>query len=190
MTLLNTADAVRFGTVEVLAVHLGGTPVWTPTPLGGTFGDTGTGGGGNWPTAADRAIVGGPYTVPVDAEITELHLSFRTATDAGLGIKGIVILDNPTGEGSVLSVGTQTLTLAGVHTLILPVSAIVTAGQSIWLGGVANASGGEMDSGGTDTIGTRLYNGTFSYASAPSTAPADSITYGNRLACWATYSGV
>lgn len=194
MTKLNDADAMFIGATPILAAHLGATQVWTPPGATGVFGETATGGGGNWPTNPDRAMFNGPWTVPTNCEVTSLLLNWRTGTVAGVDTKGLIYSNSGASgrPGVRLGVSNVALTLAGAHGLLLTFATPValTAGQVVWLGAVCNESNGVMDSGAAVAGSSIMYNGDFSYAAPQNPAPTFSGSpgpYDNRLSLSANY---
>lgn len=194
MTKLNDADAIYIGATPVLAAHLGGTLVWTPPGATGVFGEQGTGGGGNWPTNADRALFNGPWTVPTDCEITSLFIHWRATTPAGVGTKGLIYSNSGASgyPGARLGVSNAANTVGpGWLELVFPTPVALTAGQVVWLGAVCNASLGVMDSGAAATASSIMYNGVMSYANPQNPAvafPGSPAPYDNRVSIYANYT--
>lgn len=179
MTKLNDADAIYIGSEPVLRVLLGRTEIWTPpgAEVEATLGDTGTGGGGNWPTSADRALLR-KITLPHDATVTLFRMALRS-TSVGVGdrFKGLIYAADNTGgyPGTRLLVTDPTSpTSGGAQVLTVPVADIAVPAQEVWIGYVCDGgsgAGSETDSGGTLTNGTIMLNGgEVEYASPPATA--------------------
>lgn len=179
MPKLNDADAIYVGSEPALRVLLGRTEVWTPpgAEVSATLGDTGTGGGGNWPTSANRALMT-KITLPHDATVTLFRMAIRSSS-IGVGdrFKGLIYAADGTGgyPGTRLLVTDPTAaTAGGAEVLTVPVANIAVPAQEVWIGYVCNGASGagcETDSGGTLANGTIMLNGgEVNYASPPATA--------------------
>lgn len=196
MPLLNTADAIFVGANAADRIYLGAELVWPSGPPP-TFiiGDNGSGGGGNWPTAEDRALFA-PFVVDSTATLVSFNMRTRPASGAGARYKGVVYAADGAGApiagfarpGTRLAVTAASSAIpAGAQLITLPISGVITP-QTIWIGYVCDGEGsGETDSGGTNPARTIMFNQYLSFASPPATAPAwtgSPGAYSNQPAAW------
>jgi hypothetical protein len=165
-------------------------PIPPPEPIEIFFGDQTSGGGGNWPAASDRALfrrvtVSTPGGVPAIAK--SIRIAFRDLSDTTTNVKALLYTHLTTGGpvGNLLAVSSPVqVRAAGFYTFVLPDTEL-ESGSSFWIGGVSDNFTMYFDSNATpDGIGSHLMNGTLSYASPNSTAPAPSASYANTLAAY------
>ena len=168
-----------------------------PDPGGGTdidWGDIGSGGGGNWPTTANRALMRKLYA---DYEMTLTQFNMRmgsASTGVGDRFKGLVYLGNAAGGYPATLIGVSSPTnptAGGAELLTAACSIVVPAGSIYWQGYVCDGgsgSGSETDSGGTETnVAIMLNGGEVNYSSPPATAglwPGSPGPYSNIPALW------
>ena len=200
MPKLNDADSVYIGAQAATAVMLGSTLVWGTDPGGGggtdgDLGDTGTGGGGNWPTSGDRALMR-KITVTDTWTLTQFNMWLKS-DNIGVGerFKGIIYQADSAGggqyPGTLVGVSSPTNTSISGACLLTAACTITLPPGTYWIGYVCNGLAGagcSSDSGGVITNNTIMLNGgEVNYASPPSTAgvwPGSPGPYSNTPSLW------
>ena len=201
MTVLNIADVLKVGSLDVLSARVGRTEVWAPpgSEVDADLGDTGTGGAGGWPTSANRALMT-KVTLPHNATIKQFNMWMAAeSADAGDRFKGLIYAADNTGgyPGTRLLVSPPTppSTGIGAELLSIAIADILVPGQEVWIGYVCDGgsgAGNDTDSGGVLASGTIMLNsGEVNYASPPSTAglwPGGPGPYSNVPSLWFDYT--
>ncbi len=163
----------------------------------GQLGDTGSGGAGNWPTSANRALMR-KITVPFAITLKQFNMRIRGAsTGVGDRFKGLVYAaDGAGGEpGTLLAVSAPTAaTAGGAQLLTAAVADVAIPAGEVWIGYVCDGgsgSGSETDSSGTATNATIMLNGGETNYAAPSNPcgdwPGSPGPYSNLPALWFDY---
>ena len=162
------------------------------TPI--QWGDTGSGGGGAWPTTANRALMRKIFAAD-DLTLTQFNMRIASAsTGVGDQFKGLVYAADNTGgyPGTRLGISDPTgATVGGAELLTAPCSILVPGGSFYWEGYVCNGASGPgsvTDSGGAETdVAIMLNGGEVEYASPPAIAglwPGSPGPYSNRPSVW------
>lgn len=158
------------------------------------WGDTGSGGGGSWPTAADRALMRKIFAAN-DLTLTQFNMRIK-AGSAGVGdqFKGLVYLGDGAGGYPRTRIGVSDptdATVGGAQLLTAACAIFVPAGSWYWEGYVGNGFSGpgcDTDSGGTETdVAIMLNGGEVEYASPPAIAglwPGSPGPYSNVPSIW------
>lgn len=191
MPLLNAADALFLGPTEVVRAYFGAAQVWpSEAPTTERFGNEGVA-NDSFPNSEDRAYIG-LYTMPENGTILRIGGYF---TDLSGGLAGdtvkFIIHENVAGEpGARLAIAAP-VTIATipewwVADLVAP---LVRSAGAIWIGYVASGLAldnrlGQIDGGGQ----ARLANGSYSYASPPSSWPGSDAEYENNPCIYAEYT--
>lgn len=159
------------------------------------WGDTGSGGGGAWPTSGDRALL---VKITASNTLTLTQFNMRTtASSTGSAndrFKGLVYADDGTGgnPGTLIGVSdpTNPTNSSGSNLLTASCSITVPPGD-YWIGYVCDGGSGTgsiTDSGGTNVSGTIMLNsGETDYASPNDPAgnwPGSPGPYSNVPALW------
>ena len=162
------------------------------TPI--QWGETGSGGGGSWPTTGDRALMRKIYA-DYDMTLTQFNMRIK-AGSLGVGdqFKGLVYLGDAAGgyPRTLIGVSSPTgATVGGAELLTAACSIFVPAGSFYWEGYVCNGASGpgsDTDSGGAETnVAIILNGGEVNYASPPAIAglwPGSPGPYSNRPSIW------
>ena len=185
VTATNAYGAVAANSAQfAIETGGGGTPI--------EWGDTGTGGAGNWPTSADRALMT-KIVAANTLSLTQFNMWTRSAsTGVGDHFKGLVYEDDGTGEpGALIGVSAPTAATAGGAQLLTASCSITVPPGNYLIGYVCDGgsgSGSETDSGGTATNVTIMLNGgETNYASPSDPAgdwPGSPGPYSNKPALW------
>lgn len=175
MPRLDDRDALYIGAQEVTAAYLGRTQVWAlpspSTPF--ILGDTGSGGAGNWPTSADRALMR-RIVLPQDTTFNSFSMRMRAGANAGDRFKGLMYAADNTGDypGTLLIATPQTpIAAGGAELLTISFTDTLITAQEVWIGYVCNGgsgSGSETDSGGSSPNATIMLNGGETSFASPS----------------------
>lgn len=157
----------------------------------GFFGSQATDGGGNWGFSADRAM-SNVATLSDTATLKKGFLYVIPASGSGsTPLKMCVYSDSAGAVANRLAVSAQTVVSTGGWAEFNFADEIITP-QTVHIVAVAGMVGGagwdmgSFNSGGLPAA--RIFNGTFSFASPPATAPAPTTQYNNGLAAYVTYT--
>lgn len=199
MPRLDEQDAAYVGAEPVNRIMLGGLEVWTPPTPGVPviIGDQGSGGGGNWPTQGDRALLR-KITVAAPTTLTQFNMRIRDPAPnpevGGDRFKGLVYAADGTGgnPGTLVAVSSPTPPNAGGPELLTaPVANVLIPAGEYWIGYVCDGGSGggvDTDSGGTAPNVTIMFNsGETNYASPSNPAGNWAGTpgpYNNIPALW------
>jgi hypothetical protein len=144
-----------------------------------------TSGGGDFPASADRCLIT-KYTSIEAGTITGVGL--RGVLNFGADSHKVVVFDDDGGAGepgTLLYVG-PVLAFAAPGFQTGSLAGSITA-KDYWIGSVS--LGGGYNQGVLDSAGdTRMANGTFSYASPPSTWPGTDGSYGISVDAYVEYT--
>jgi hypothetical protein len=157
------------------------------------WGDMGSGGGGNWPTTANRALM---TSITAANVLTLTQFNMRMKSDnTGVGdrFKGLIYQANGAGgkPGTLVGVSSVTPpTVSGAQLLTAACSIVVPVGN-YWIGYVCDGgsgTGGSTDSGvPAANIAIMLNSGEVNFASPPSTAgtwPGGPGPYSHTPSLW------
>lgn len=161
------------------------------TPI--DWGDTGSGGGGNWPTTGDRALM--RFIAAANTlTLTQFNMRMKnTSTGVGDRFRGLVYMADAAGgyPGTLVGYSDPTNATTGGTQLLTATCSISVPVGDYWIGYVCDGgsgSGSETDSGGTATdVAIMLNGGEVDYASPPSLAglwPGSPGPYSNIPALW------
>ena len=171
----------------------GSKPMGTSAPpvQNGFFGNQNTNGGGNWGFSADRAM-SNVATLSDTATLKKGYLYIIPASGSGsTQLKMCVYSDSAGAVANRLAVSAITTVSAAGWAEFNFADEIITP-QTLHIVAVAGTVGGagwdmgSFNSGGLPAA--RIFNGTFSFASPPATAPAPTTQYNNGLAAYVTYT--
>lgn len=148
------------------------------------FGDN-TPGSDTFPMSDGRAVAS-VFTLTESANVTSIWAYFEASTTAGANMRGFVASDGGGSPGTILIVGPSTPIPAGGGWVQCVITGTLTAGN-YYIGLVTNDGGGhstaQADTGGA----MAMANGSFSFASPPSTWPGTDGNYGIQLNAYVEY---
>lgn len=149
----------------------------------GTFGRTAAG-ASTFPASGNRALLSS-FTVPQNCDLTRVYLRFNSTSTAGTNAKALVYSNAAGVPGTRLGVSTGQAVPAGGGVLEFNLSVLgLTAGQTIWMGGVTDSFQAVWRT--TTSVGISRMEGT-TYAS-PATTWTQSGTAGDGVNVWADFS--
>lgn len=161
-----------------------------PPVNNGFFGSKNILGGGNWGTSANRAM-GNTYPLANTATLKIGYLYILTGSGSA-SVKLCVYSDVAGVAGNRIAVSSPTLVNGQNQYFAFNFNNEVLSPGSYHLMAVSDApTGAGYDMGSADSGGTpaaKIYNGTFSYAVPPASAPAPDASYNNGLAIYVDYT--
>lgn len=186
-TLTNSLTADLSATLTSPLTQDGGGP---PPVQNGFFGSQNTAGGGNWGFQQDRAM-GNTYPL-ADTATLKTGFLWIISGSGSAPIKMGVYTDNAGVAGDLIAMSAPTTVNAAAQYFQFAFNdEVLTPGNYHIIAVSGPVTGAGYDMGSADSGGlpaAKIYNGTFSYASPPATAPAPDASYNNGLAVYITYT--
>lgn len=148
-----------------------------------------TSGSDTFPCSDDRALTSAFVLATGVASLSAIVGLFAAASTAGSTAKAFIAADSAGVPGAILAVSSAVAIPAGGGWVNFPISYGALAAGTYWLGiVVVSFQGSWSHATGTPGASMLMADGTFNYATPPSTWPGTSATYGSQLCVYAIAS--